>query len=387
MIKRILLGLILVIVIFAVNFLWSALPLISAYGSKMMCSCVFLSNRTPESVINDELSVGWFTLGKFSVDREEQSASGTVFGVARRKAIYRNGLGCTLVNGITEEELRNQSFNLLSPPEVDLDTIPWPSGNLMSDSLIQKYPLDELAEVIDAAFTADQYIHPAGTRAVVVVKDNLLVGEQYAEGFDLHTPQLGWSMTKSLMNTAIGILSYTYDFPDIEDPVPYERWQDTEKETITTNQLLQMSSGLSWTEHYAGPGDATDMLFFKYSAAAVASSVGMEAEPGAHWEYSSGTSNILSQVVREFTGDELYHVLWQKELFYKIGMHHALIEPDPSQSYVGSSFGWALPREWARFGLLYLNDGVWQSERLLPKGWAKYSASLAEHSHGQYGAQ
>jgi CubicO group peptidase (beta-lactamase class C family) len=68
-------------------------------------------------------------------------------------------------------------------------------------------------------------------------------------------------------------------------------------------------------------------------------------------------------------------------------MHHALIEPDPSQSYVGSSFGWALPREWARFGLLYLNDGVWQGERLLPKGWAKYSASLAEHSHGQYGAQ
>jgi hypothetical protein len=303
MVKKIILGIVLIALIGLGAYLWRALPIISAYGAKMMCSCVFLSDWSPESVNEGELSVGLLSLGSFSVNEPEAMVTGSVFGLASRTAIFRENLGCTLLNGIKKNELKAQSFNLTTPQQVDQDTIPWPMGNRVYDSLRSGYDLDRLADAVNGAFTDEQYINPSGTRAVVVVKDDVLLYEQYAAGFSPDMPQLGWSMTKSLMNTAIGLLRQHYNYPEIQQPVPFDRWNESEKAAITSNHLRQMSRGLAWTEHYGGPGDATNMLFLKYSAADVAASVGMEAQPGEHWEYSSGTSTILSQLFREYVGD------------------------------------------------------------------------------------
>jgi CubicO group peptidase (beta-lactamase class C family) len=107
------------------------------------------------------------------------------------------------------------------------------------------------------------------------------------------------------------------------------------------------------------------------------------------WSYSSGTSNILSNIIRaKFRGNQIdYFNFPRRALFDKIGMQSAVIEPDPSGTFVGSSFSYATARDWARFGLFYLNDGVWEGERILPEGWVKYTSTPTPKApQGQYGA-
>jgi CubicO group peptidase (beta-lactamase class C family) len=112
-----------------------------------------------------------------------------------------------------------------------------------------------------------------------------------------------------------------------------------------------------------------------------------EYKPNDFFEYSSGTSNLLSKIIRQTMNDSVYHRYPYEKLFYKIGMYHALLEPDASGTFVGSSYGYATARDWGRFGLLFLNDGMWNGERILPEGWSAYSAAPAPAAPiGQYGA-
>ena len=97
----------------------------------------------------------------------------------------------------------------------------------------------------------------------------------------------------------------------------------------------------------------------------------LKDKPGSLFYYSSGNSNILSRIIRQTLGDSLYYSFPYKELFYKLGMYSAVMEPDASGTFVGSSYMYATARDWARFGLLYLQDGVYNSERILPEGWVK----------------
>jgi hypothetical protein len=106
------------------------------------------------------------------------------------------------------------------------------------------------------------------------------------------------------------------------------------------------------------------------------------------WSYSSGTTNILQEIIRrQFASLAEYRAFPHQRLFQKIGMNSAVLEPDASGTYVGSSFMYATARDWAKFGQLYLQDGVWQGERLLPEGWVKYSSTETPHSGGLYAAQ
>jgi CubicO group peptidase (beta-lactamase class C family) len=110
-------------------------------------------------------------------------------------------------------------------------------------------------------------------------------------------------------------------------------------------------------------------------------------KPGTFFQYSSGSTNIISKIIRLTVGDSLYHRLPHEKLFYKIGMTRAIMEPDASGTFVASSYSFASARDWARFGLLYLNDGVWNGERILPEGWVKYSVTPAPAAGlGRYGA-
>jgi len=152
---------------------------------------------------------------------------------------------------------------------------------------------------------------------------------------------------------------------------------------------MRMSSGLSFEEVYAPLYDATYMLYGSYGFGAYAAARPLEVAPEAKWHYSSGSANIVAGVVRKAIQKEhpYYYGFIQEALFNKIGMYSAVLEPDSSGTFVGSSYALATPRDWARFGLLYLNDGVWQGQRILPKGWVKYTTTPTPKSErGEYGA-
>ncbi len=135
--------------------------------------------------------------------------------------------------------------------------------------------------------------------------------------------------------------------------------------------------------------DATKMLYGSYDFAAYAAAKPMEAGPDEKWNYSGGTTNILARIVRQTIEQthEYYYDFMYQELFDKIGMYSALMEPDSSGTFVGSSYAFATPRDWARFGLLYLQDGVWDGERILPEGWVQYTTTPTPKApQGEYGA-
>ncbi len=378
-----------VILLIAIGvFLYSAFPIITGYGAKNLCSCAYISNRTAEDVIKNELGAFPLSLGSFKLNPEDSSASATVWGMARKKAIYREGLGCTLINEVEEETLRSQTFRRPDFP-YQPDTLAWPLGDIISDSLQADINYNQLNNTLEAAFEETDPEALKVTRAVVVLHKGQLIAEKYAPGFDPETPQLSWSMAKSVTNALVGILVKQGKL-DLYNRASVPEWDDPEdpRHAITLDHLMRMSSGLDWDEIYALPSSATNMLFKDASMGATAAAVSAATEPDEVWNYSSGTTNIISRIVREAIGEQSYWTFPQDELFYKIGISSAIWEPDASGTFVGSSYLWMTPRDWARFGLLYLNDGIWNGERILPEGWVDYSSTPTPAApNGIYGAQ
>lgn len=387
LIKRTLQVILILIVGYIVYYAWRAFPILSSYGAKNMCSCVMLAGRDPQSVLQNELGPFPFNLGTFKVDFRDSSATGSVFGLAKRKAIYRKGLGCTLVVGSSEADVRAQPIQLAHPPAVNQDTIAWPDGDKLPDSVTVNFDHKKLDSVVNSAFTEPGPKTERRTRAILVVYHDQIIAEKYAPGFDKNSTQLGWSMTKSLTNALVGILVKEGKLT-IDAPAPVAQWKNDSRSSITLNDLMHQSSGLEWNEFYFGPSTATTMLFKRKDMGLYAASLPLERTPGEVFKYSSGTTNIISRIIRETVGDNDYYAFPYDQLFYKLHMYSMTLEPDAGGTFVGSSYSWATARDWARFGLFFLHDGVWDGERLLPEGWVKYSTTPAKGAHlGQYGAQ
>lgn len=363
-----------------------AFPIITGYGAKNLCSCAYLSGRSEQSVLDNELSAFPLSIGTFELHPEDSSATASVFGFATHKAVYRKGLGCTLVNEMSEEELRKQTFNLpVALP--NQDSIAWPMGNLVRDTVISGVDYTLLNKTVEEAFAEPGETKNRRTRAIIVIYDGQIIAEKYAEGFDKNTRQLGWSMAKSVTNSLIGILVRDGKL-SLNDAAPFEEWKNDKRSAITINNLMQMSSGLRWEENYSKPSDATNMLFKSKDAGLLASHSPYESEPGKVFEYSSGTSNMLAWIIRHSVGDSAYYAFASERLFKKTGMHSMILEPDAGGTFVGSSYAFATPRDWGRFGLLFLNDGMFNGERILPEGWSEYSSTPCEGAPiGEYGAQ
>ena len=371
--KRIVRYLLLILLIVVVALIWKSLPIISAYGAKLYCSAVFLEGRGPASIEKDELSEFPISLGSYTLDLHDSSVTGSVWGLAKKKAIYRHGLGATLVNGLTESELRNQPVGLAAAPSSNPDTMDWPRGNRVADTFPVGLDRQKLAAAIDEVFREGDP-HKIRTRAVVVVYKGQLVGEEYASGFSAATRQLGWSMTKSITSALLGILVKEGRL-SIDQPAPVAEWKGDERRSITVADLMHMRSGLKWWEFYGGPSDCTDMLFKAKNMKDVAVASSLKNLPGKVFNYSSGTANILSYIIRETVGDTDYYRWPYEQLFYRADMRSAILEPDAGGTFVGSSYCYATPRDWARFGLLYLHDGIWNGQRILPEGWVTFTAT------------
>lgn len=389
LIKRTLLIIFLLVLSYGVYYAWLAFPIISGYGAKNICSCVMLAGRDPDDVIKNELGGFPLRLGTFEVNFQDSSTTASVFGLAERKAVYRKGLGCSLVVEMSESEFRDQKINLPEKPLIDQDTVAWPAGNLNSGPDTLKADIAKLDEVLDNAFYEPGENKLRRTRAVIIVHEGKIIAERYADGFNRNSKLIGWSMTKSITNALVGILVKQGKL-DLHKPAPIWNWENDDRKNITLNNLMQQSSGLNWEENYGGPSGATNMLFKKKDMGVFAADVNLAHRPGEVFYYSSGTTNIISHIIRERLGDENYYRFPYEELFYRIGMFNTTIEPDAGGTFVGSSYSFGTARDWARFGLLYINDGIWppSGKRILPDGWVKYSTTPAKGAdRGQYGAQ
>jgi CubicO group peptidase (beta-lactamase class C family) len=390
-IKRMILSFVVVLLAAVGWYCWRSFPLISGYAAKNVCSSVFLQGRDVASVKKEELGDFPKSLASIIVDMKDSSVTATVFGLAKRKAIFRKGLGATLVNDITEKELRAQ--NLFIVPALPLANIdlPFPQGEKKEDSLPAALDAAKLQQAVDYAFAKKQegITSDVLTRAVLILYDGKLVTEKYADGFNSQTPMLGWSMAKSITGTLVGILVNQGKLKT-DQAAPVKEWENAsdKRHAITLEDLLQQTSGLRFRESYTGFSEVTNMLFNKGDMAAYTASLSLQHTPGSFFNYSSGNSNILSRIIRTTVGENDYHAFPYRALFYKLGMFNTIMEPDASGTFVGSSYIYSTARDYARFGLLYYQDGTWNGERLLPEGWVKKTQQPpASNPYKNYGYQ
>lgn len=388
-IKKILKYLFLVLLICFVVYVWEYLPIICGHVAKEMCSDIFVSGRTADDIAKHETGIFPYNLTSYTVNMEDSSVTVSISGLAKRKAIYRNGLGATLISGITEDELRKQSINIATTLSINQDSINFPQGNRINDTVNSGVDKEQLNAAIMDAFAEPNNKHQRQTRAVVVVYNGKIIGEKYADGYSVNSKQLGWSMTKSIVNAMIGILVQQGKL-NINSPAPIDEWKNDERNRITIKDLMQMSSGLHFWRFPFAPSDVTNMLFKEKDMSEFAIDKSLKHKPGTVFNYSDGTANILCYIIRKTVGDKDYYRFPYEQLFNKIGMNNTLLEVDGSGTFVGSSYCYATARDWARFGLLYLNDGVWNGKRILPEGWVKFTARASDARNsskgGKYGA-
>jgi CubicO group peptidase (beta-lactamase class C family) len=383
--KRILKGVLILIGIAIISvavYLNSLLPIITGYAAKNLCSAVFVASRDPKDVEAVDLNFSFIKFTKSSVNYDDKSVT-SHFLWGKSKAIYRTGFGVTLLRDVSEDKLRKIKYPSGGDPGYSQDTIKWPLGDILPDKNtgIDTVKLTEITKklISENTYNGDAF-------AFIVLHKGVPVAEAYKPHFNRKTRFLSWSMAKSFINAMVGIL-VSQGKIDIQKPAAVSDWNKDERSKITLNNLMQMQSGLKWNEDYGNRSDVTLMLHFESDMGHYAYEKPLDVPPGTKWYYSSGTTNIVSHLIRkQFSSDSAYYVFANNQLFNRIGMPDAVFEVDPSGTRVGSSYLYATARDYARFGLLFENDGVFNGERILPEGWVKYSTSEASASKGLYGA-
>ncbi|MGB1284668.1 MAG: serine hydrolase domain-containing protein, partial [Polaribacter sp.] len=358
---------------------YSRLNIVSGYSAKNMASSVFVAKRDVRFTDTKDNNFSPIHLADDTVNYDKKTASANTFGLLTRTAFFREGLGVALA--IDKEDI-NKKY--LKPKRGKADnTTPFPYGNAdQKDTLFTNVNYTKLHKGIDVLFDASNQ-----TRAVVVVYKDQIIAERYGDGFNKNSKLLGWSMTKSITGTLFGILQHQGKI-HIQDKAPIDAWKNDERNTITIHNLLQMNSGLEWDEDYNTISDVSKMLFLERDMTQQQMYKPLVGKPNETWNYSSGTTNLLSRILRnQFKTHQEYLDFWYSSLIDKIAMNSMIIEADLSGNYVGSSYGWATPRDWAKLGILYLHDGNWNGIQLFTKEWVKYATTPTPTSNGWYGAQ
>ena len=367
---------------YGVYYINSLLPIVTGYPAKYLCSAVFISNRAQADVEALDLKFSFLRYTKNEVNFQDSSVTSS-FLWGKSKAIFRKGFGATLLRGVKEEDLRKIKFPTV-PVTYNQDTIAWPMGNLIPT---KKSNIDtvKLEEVTERLMDADGYNGHAF--AFMVVHKGIPVVEAYQPEFNTKTRFLCWSVAKSFTNTLAGIMVQCGKW-DISKPINLPEWKNDERRNITINNLLQMQSGLQWNEDYGNRSDVTTMLYMESDFAKFQINKPLVSPVGKAWNYSGGSTNLVNYVMRKtINNNNEYYKFAYTYLFNKIGMPDAVFEVDASGTQVGSSYIYATARDYARYGLLYLQDGIFYGERILPEGWVKYSTSPNAHSNGEYGSQ
>ncbi len=357
----------------------------SGFVSHQLCSAAFVSGLEPEQYYREAIAP---TLKPFdflaghAVDGERKEVTGSFAGLASARAVYRGELGCLVERG--------------DPPAPVLPTQSPAASPLLEDIAGPDIVVPRqaaLREALERAFVENPEPPYRQTKAIVVVHDGRVIAERYAPGYGVDTPLLGWSMTKSVTNALLAILVRQGKL-DMAAPAPVAAWADAKdpRHAITPDNLLRMNSGLdigdSLTANARTAFDPTAYMVFGgvRDMAAFAERAPLKAAPGTWWKYTNGNTLLLSRIIRDNAGGDPAGVLAfaHRELFDKLGMRHVTLEFDQAGTPIVASHMFAPARDWARFGLLYLDDGVVGGQRILPAGWVDYSAAQTPGS-GTFG--
>ena len=355
--------------------------------AKVICSAVFMTGLAPDFAARN---VGFFTapyaerakLGKPVIDRDNREVHVTLPDGPTRTAKYLGSQGCvTFPVGQGEVNFTPIAVKSALP---DPSTLPWPMGDVLpQEPLPAEIDGAKLKAAVNAAFQPAEGL----TAAFVVTWKGRLLAERYGEGLTAQTPLEGWSMGKSLTATLFGTLVRDGIY-DLNQPAPIPEWQTSEdpRAKIRIADILHMSSGLRirapQDPDYDPSGPYPDHLYlytggvdsFHYAATRP-----LQWPPNTVGRYRNSDPVLISYLIRlafEKRGEE-YLSFPQRALFDKLGIRTMVIETDPFGNFLGQGYEVGSGRDWARLGNLYLQDGVWNGERILPEGYAKFVSTLA----------
>jgi CubicO group peptidase (beta-lactamase class C family) len=349
----------------------------SGIGAKLLCSARYVSNFSAQVAFDDLVQYSP-ALRYLSVDYDDATKTVTTsfFGLSTTTARYLPGLGCAnefdQVHG-RDGFMPNQPARLASR---------WPHGNRVDTT---EAPMQALLEEI----LAEDNQLGLNTRALLLVHKGQIVAEAYGQSSGPNTPLLGWSMAKSLMSVMLGNLVLRGKLDPQHRPL-FTDWEGDTRRDIRLQDLLQMSDGLAFSEQYNPGDDATAMLFTEPSAAAYALEKPLLHPPGTHYNYSSGTANLLSKLYFDHTGATLQSTYddYIENIFIPMSFQDAIFETDASGVFVGSSYLYASARDWARLGQLMLNGGEINGRRIISKEWVTQSSVANDTENNKaYGYQ
>jgi len=357
------------------------------YSARSACNSRFVQSRMPtkDPPFYDELA-GIFTyLVEISIEEKDKIVTvRPKFGLRPQigsQSKFTSDFGCSLVKVNEQSVTPLLSIGNSSHSEPANDEILGISFN--------HHRNEKLEHILNEQFD-DKSLK---TRAILIWHDGNLTAERYADGFSSQTPLLGWSMSKSITSSLIGMRTLDGKL-NLQDKLYAPEWnklQNDHRNEITVDTALRMSTGLSWIEGKQGYEDLPQMLYNSSSHAHFAAQKSLQYPPNSHWYYSSGTTNILSRHLRStFNGvDEAYWSYPKQRLFHALGMqlNTSFFEVDAAGDFVASSYCFLRARDWLKFALLYLRDGIWfDGKRLLPEGFVKYSTTITPFSDGDYAA-
>lgn len=335
--------------------------------SRGLCDAAFVSHVDPGQVFREQhapmmRSIDWAI--RYNVDREHREVRASILGGFAARAVFRPGLGCLLMH----------------------DDGPVPEANGFTPMLIASaFPVGvvetadpAIRQAIDRAFAEPDPAHPRNTKAIVVLHDGRLIAERYAPGYGPDTPIWAHSLTKSLINALVGILVREGKL-QLDQPAPVPAWRhaDDPHRAVTVNQLLRMDSGLPFDETNGIISPLTRMTFLQRDMAAYAARTPLAHPPGTHWAYGNLDYVLLGRIVTHASGGSAVDAerFVRRELFAPLGMAHTVIQTDATGTLIGSGGSYGTARDFARFGQLYLDDGMVDGLRILPAGWVAYSHS------------
>ena len=367
------------------------LAVAAGYKAKVLCTGIFGSGRDMDPSRDVQVHAdSYWILRPFRarIDRERRRVTASLFGLVPRTAIFRDGLGATLQSG------RHAPTTIGGAPDPQAGVaVTFPRGlgigtRVSADTWTVSPGSPDLQRLVDAAFEEPDPRRLRRTQAVVVVQDGCIVAERYASGIRVDMPLPGWSMTKSVLNALVGVL-VSEGRLSLDERELLPEWHSPDpRAAITLEDLLRMRSGLRFSEAYGFPwSDVLHLLYNCPDTAAFAASRPLAAQPGDLWQYASGTTNILSRIVRRRVGDAHYWTWPNAVLFDRIGMTSAVLEPDASGTFVCSSYMLATARDWARYGQLWLDRGRHGHDEVLSDDWIRFSTTPTPQSpDGRYGA-
>ena len=340
-----------------------------------VCSKTFVSGLDPQTVYTETTERAGIRrlrpLLRWQVDRTAKTVDASAAGLLVSRAAFHEGLGCVLLHGAKEPYILKSDIDALKVPKS-----PPVLAEIAGPAVVQ--PSDPaLKAALDHAFEEPAEPPFRRTKAVVVVHDGKVIAERYADGIGVDTPLLGFSMTKSVVNALIGIMTQQgLTSPSMPAPIPEWRGATDPRREIEIEHLMRMTTGLALDETNSGFDPASQMVYLHDDMAGFAVNATMIAPQGTRWAYSSPTTQLLARIVRDAVGgpEQTLAFAW-RELFNPLGMRNVTLEFDAAGTLQGSAYMLASARDWARFGLLYLNDGIVGGKRILHEDWVDFSAA------------